>query len=104
MNIFGFSNIGHNKDSYWSRSCELSRTSSAIFNSFGQVLTHIDKMLIKLISDLSFVGVGSVVTFNFRDGDLSLWIALIYSIAYDKTWTGLDWIGKTWTGLILNMD
>ena len=39
-------------------------------------MTQIDKMLIKLISDLSLISVGSIVTFNFRDGDLSRWIAL----------------------------
>ena len=56
----GFSDTGHNKASYWSRSYELGRTSITIFNSFGQVLTHIDKTLSDL-SDLSLISVSSIV-------------------------------------------
>ena len=60
-------NRGQNKASYWSRSYELGWTSFTIFRFFGQVLTHINKMLIKLVIDLSLISVGSIVTFNFRD-------------------------------------
>ena len=49
---------------------ELGRTSITIFNSFGQVLTHIDKMLTKLIGNLSLISVSSIITFNFRDEGL----------------------------------